>query len=351
MFSQPDILFEQRGSAGVVTLNRPKALNAVTGDMVSQLAQTLVHWASDPSITRVVLTAASGRAFSAGGDLRQVYAAGRAGKFEQALGFFRKEYALNALIKRYPKPYVACIDGIVMGGGAGISIHGSHRIAGDGFLFAMPEVGIGFFPDVGATWFLSRLPGELGTYLALTGARLTATDGVASGLATHRVSSARLSELIERLCDDVPVDAVLAAFAEPCGQAPIAERRQTIDQLFAAGTVEAILDRLDAAASGGEDAEWAAETAAAVRTKAPLSLKIALAQVRGGRNWSFEECMQAEFRIVSRVVRRHDFYEGVRAAIIDKDDRPLWHPASLAEVDEADVARHFAPLDHELVLP
>ncbi len=352
MSTDSDILFARRGAAGVVTLNRPQALNALTAGMVRALAAQLDDWARDPAVSRVVVTAVPGRAFCAGGDLREVHALGRAGRQEEALVFFREEYALNAFIKRYPKPYVAVIDGIVMGGGAGISIHGSHRVAGDAFAFAMPEVGIGFFPDIGATWFLSHMPGETGTYCALTGARLAPADAVATGIATHRISSVRLPDLVEALCGTIPVDAVLAAFAEPAGEGPIATRRALIDRLFAAGTVEAILAGLDAAAAAsGEEAEWAASTADAIRGKAPLSLKIALAQMRGGRNGSFEECMQAEFRIVSRVVYGHDFYEGVRAAIIDKDNRPKWRPASLVEVGEADVARHFDPLDRELVLP
>ena len=166
-----DLLFERRGTAGLVALNRPHALNAVTGAMVRALAHQLAEWEVDAAVTRVILAANGGRAFSAGGDLRALYDLGRAGRYDEALKFFREEYALNTQIKRYRKPYVALIDGIVMGGGVGISVHGSHRVAGDKFVFAMPEVGIGFFPDVGGTWFLPRLPGELGTYCALTGER------------------------------------------------------------------------------------------------------------------------------------------------------------------------------------
>src|SRR5882762_7886928 len=174
----PDILFERRGVAGIVTLNRPKALNAVTHDMVRALARQLDAWADDAAVTRVVITAAGERAFSAGGDIRALYELGRAGRQTEMLTFWREEYPLNAMIKRYPKPYVALIDGIVMGGGVGVSVHGSHRVAGDKFLFAMPEVGIGFFPDVGGTWFLPRMPGELGAWCALTGERLGAADGI-----------------------------------------------------------------------------------------------------------------------------------------------------------------------------
>src|SRR5262252_1551974 len=244
-----EILFERRGTAGVVILNRPQAVNAVSHAMVRALAQRLADWESDGAVTRVLITASGGRAFSAGGDLRALYDLGRAERYDEALGFFRDEYALNARIKRYRKPYVALVDGIVMGGGVGVSVHGSHRVAGDRFTFAMPEVGIGFFPDVGGTWFLPRLPGELGTYCALTGERLNAADSVAAGIATHRVGSARFPELIEALCGAVPVDALLAAFAEPAGQGPVTARRDAIDRLFRGDQVEDILACLDAAAS------------------------------------------------------------------------------------------------------
>src|SRR6188508_1329313 len=187
----PEILFERRGTAGLVTLNRPQALNAVTLGMVRALTRQLNEWRGDPSVTRVVLTAAGGRAFSAGGDIRALYDAGTSGRHDEMLAFYGEEYVLNTMIKHYPKPYVALIDGIVMGGGVGLSVHGSHRVAGDRFSFAMPEVSIGFFPDIGATWFLPRLPGELGAYCALTGERLGAADAVAATVATHRVPSSR----------------------------------------------------------------------------------------------------------------------------------------------------------------
>jgi enoyl-CoA hydratase len=349
----PDILFDKRGAAGVVTLNRPQALNAVTHGMVLALSAQLKAWAEDDSITRVVITAAGNRAFSAGGDIRHLYDLGVAGRKAEALQFWRDEYPLNTLIKNYRKPYVALIDGIVMGGGVGVAVHGSHRVAGDRFSFAMPEVGIGFFPDVGATWFLPRLPGELGTYCALTGERLNAADGVAAGVATHRVPSARFPDLLEGLMGTISVDATLAAFAEPAGEGPVMARRATIDRLFAHERVEDILAALDGeTAAGGPDAEWAAKTAATMRTKSPLSLKIALQQMRRGKGWDFETCMRAEFRIVSRIIEGHDFYEGVRAVIVDKDNKPHWDPAPLAAVGDDDVARYFAPRPgDELVLP
>ncbi len=371
MPDESDIILDRRGSAGLVTLNRPAALNAVNRTMVRTLRDALERWRYDEAVSRVVVTAAGGRAFSAGGDLRAIYEAGRAGRQEESLDFWREEYALNATIRHYPKPYVALIDGIVMGGGVGVSVHGSHRIAGDRFEFAMPEVGIGFFPDVGATWFLPRLPGEIGTYCALTGARLKLADAVPAGIATHRIPSASFGELAEALCSAVPVDAVLAGFASsalsgrresgreappPKSEGAVTAHRGAIDHIFAAGSVEEILTGLDVEAAGTGDASrppsnWAGEVAATIRAKAPLSLKIALAQMRRGRRWSFAECMRAEFRIVSRVVYGHDFYEGIRAVIIDKDNRPRWSPETLAEVTPDSVENHFAPLESELMLP
>jgi enoyl-CoA hydratase len=349
-----DILFERRGTAGIVTLNRPKALNAVTHQMVRALRTELDRWAADSAVTRVVIMAAGERAFSAGGDIRALYDLGKAGRIDEAMQFWRDEYPLNVVIKNYRKPYVALIDGIAMGGGVGVSVHGSHRVAGDRFSFAMPEVGIGFFPDVGATWFLPRMPGTLGTYCALTGDRFGVADAVSSGVATHRIASAQFGTVLDALTGTVPVDTVLAACSKPAEESgPITLRKAVIDRIFVADHVEEILDALDKEGrSSSADAEWAQTTAATMRTKSPLSLKIALAQVRRGKNWDFETCMRAEYRIVSRIIRGHEFYEGVRAVIVDKDNQPCWQPAKLDDVKDADVERHFAALaGSELVLP
>jgi enoyl-CoA hydratase len=356
MLSNSEILFERRGTAGVVTLNRPQALNAVSHGMVRVLARQLAAWEDDPAVTRVIVTANGGKAFSAGGDLRALYDLGRAGRYEEALAYFRDEYALNARIKRYRKPYVALIDGIVMGGGVGISVHGSHRVAGDRFIFAMPEVSIGFFPDVGGTWFLPRMPGELGTYCGLTGERLDAADGVAAGIATHRVATARFPDLVEALCSAVSVDALLGAFAQPAGEGPVAARRGAIGRLFTGDRIENILAALDAEASQngtekGTDAAFASAMAALMRTKSPTSLKIVLEQIRLGPTLDFTQCMRTEFRIVSRMVRGYDLYEGIRAVIIDKDQAPRWRPSTVEAVSAAEVERYFAPLASELELP
>ncbi len=341
--ADPEILFDRRGAAGLVTLNRPAALNAVTLGMVRAFTRQLKEWRDDPSVTRVVLTAAGGRAFSAGGDIRALYDAGTSGRHAEMLSFYGEEYVLNTMIKHFPKPYVALIDGIVMGGGVGLSVHGSHRVAGDRFSFAMPEVGIGFFPDVGATWFLPRLPGQLGAYCALTGERLNVADGIAATIATHRVASSRFGELADALCNGVPVDEILAAFAGTAGDGKLAPHRGAIDRFFSGDRVEDVLAALDEA-QGGTDAAFAAATATTMRAKSPTALKLALAQMRAGAALSFEACMQTEFRIVSRVIHGHDFYEGVRAVIVDKDNAPHWRPATLAEVSDAEIARHFGPL-------
>src|SRR5437763_6543800 len=260
----PDLLFERRGAAGIITLNRPKALNAVTHDMVRALAHQLGAWASDAAVTRVIITAAGERAFSAGGDIRALYELGRAERQAEMLTFWRDEYPLNALIKRYRKPYVALIDGIVMGGGVGVSIHGSHRVAGDRFQFAMPEVGIGFFPDVGATWLLPRMPGETGTYAALTGERLNPADAVATGVATHRVASARFAELLDALCGSGSVNDIISGFAQCAGESALIHASATIDRFVVDDRVEAILARLERA-EGGDDAAWAKKTATTIR--------------------------------------------------------------------------------------
>ena len=345
-----EVLCERRGAAGVMVLNRPAALNALTLGMVRGMRRALDAWAADPAVTRIVLTGGGGKAFCAGGDVRRLHDLGRAGDFAEALTFWREEYALNTLIHRYPKPYLSLIDGIVMGGGVGVSLHGRYRVAGERYLFAMPEVSIGFFPDVGATYALPRLPGESGTYLALTGERVRAADALALGLATHAGPSAGLGPLLEALVAGDPVEEALAAFARDPGPAPIAAHRATIDRCFAADAVAEILTRLDGEAASGSD--FARTAAGTLRTKSPMSLCLALEQMRRGRSLSFEEAMRVEFRVVSRIIEGHDFYEGVRAALVDRDGAPNWQPATLAAVRREDVERHFADLGPgELALP
>ncbi len=344
MTDEPEIQFEKRGRAGFVTLNRPKALNALTLGMVRALHPRLIEWAADPDVAHVVIQAAGEKAFCAGGDVRQLYDWGRAGD-PLALGFYAEEYRLNTYIKRYPKPYVALIDGIVMGGGVGVSVHGSHRIAGGRTMFAMPETGIGLFPDVGGTYFLPRLPGRIGTWLALTGARLGQVDTAMSGIATHAVTSGRFEDLAEQLSKTNDLAATLDSFSEPAGDATIPALRGVIDRCFSGSTVEEILSRLDS--ETGEGADWAAKAAATIRRKSPTSLKIALRQMQVGATADFEDCMRTEFRIVNRVLKGHEFFEGVRAVIVDKDNAPKWEPDSLSGVSDADIDAFFASLGQD----
>ncbi len=348
MTDEPEIICEKRGRAGVVVLDRPKALNALSLGMVRGLAAALDSWEHDPEVTRVVVKGAGGKAFCAGGDIRSLHDLGKAGRHEEALTFWREEYVLNVRIKTWPKPYVSLIDGIVMGGGVGVSLHGSHRVAGDRHLFAMPEVGIGFFPDVGAGYALPRLPGATGVWLALTGDRIRRADAVALGLATHAVASADMAALEDALIRGDDVDAALAAVAAPVEDPPHVAHRDVIDRCFSAPSVTAIMQRLEEAAASSP---FAAEALATMRTRSPTSLRVTFEQMVRGRDASFAEAMRTEYRIVSRILDGHDFYEGVRAVVIDKDQKPVWRPARIEDVTDADVARFFAPLAAELPVP
>jgi enoyl-CoA hydratase len=339
--SDPEITCEKIGHCGVITLNRPKSLNALTLNMVRGMARALDQWESDCEVACVLIRASGDRAFCAGADIRALYELGCAGLYADQLVFWREEYALNRRIKLYPKPYVALIDGIVMGGGAGVSVHGSHRVAGDKFSFAMPEVGIGFFPDVGATYFLPRLVGKVGVYLALTGARLASGDAVAFGLASAYAPSVRHAALAERLINGEDVAAAIAAESAPPPSSALIGQRHFIDGCFKAATLPAILEEIDDAGYGGS--EFALATYATIRAKSPTSLAIALRQMQIGAKLDFDEAMRSEFRIVSRVAKGHDFYEGVRATIIDKDNRPLWNPAEIEMIKPQDIDPYFAP--------
>ncbi len=342
MTQDQDIICEIRGAAGVVILNRPKALNALSLGMVRELARALDAWENDPQVTRVVVLSTSEKAFCAGGDIRWLHDCGKAGRHDAMLAFWGEEYILNHRIKTYPKPYVALVDGIVMGGGVGISLHGSHRIAGDRYLFAMPEVGIGFFPDVGATYALPRLPGAFGSFLALTGERIGAADALSVGLATHAVPSDRMAELADALTGRSALDDILAGFTIARPPGPLQAEAATIAEAFAAGSPLAVVERLGALAAKGS--AFAGKLVQTLATKSPTSIAIAHEQMRRGRELDFAEAMRTEFRIVSRIAHGHDFYEGVRAVVIDKDQAPRWRPDRLEAVEPAAIAAYFAPL-------
>lgn len=351
MSDQDDILFDRKGGVGMVLLNRPSALNAFTLGMYRRFEPTLRAWAADPEIHAVVIEGAGDRAFCAGGDVRAVYEAGKgiAGEPGFTSRFFAEEYRIIRRIHHYPKPYVAIIDGITMGGGAGVSVNGAYRVATGRTMFAMPETGIGLFPDVGATRFLNLCPGRIGCYLGLTGARLGAADALYCGFATHFAPQEGVPDLRGALTGirwrpgeaRAQVEATLAAFAADPGPAPLAARRDIVDRCFAGASIEAILDAL---AHETGDAGWAAATRASLLTKSPTSLRITLRQLILGRDFDLEDALRLEYRMTQHVMAAHDFYEGVRAALVDKDQTPRWRPASLGDVDDAAAEAYFAPL-------
>jgi len=334
MSEEAEVLFSREGGAGIITLNRPKALNALTLEMVRQIHPQLEAWAKDDAVKLVLIEGAGEKAFCAGGDIRALHDWGRAGD-PRAVGFYREEYRLNALIKHYPKPYVALMDGIDMGGGVGLSVHGSLRVATEKLVFAMPETGIGLFPDVGGTYFLPRCPGEIGTYLALTGERLKAADAIYAGIADIFVPSPHLPELKSRLA----MGGDAKEMAEPTGAAPLVARRADIDRHFSKNAVTEILTSLKA-----DGSDWAMKTATSIEAKSPLSTLIAFRQMREGKLLNFDDAMRMEFRLASRFMRGHDFFEGVRAVVIDKDQKPHWSPASLENVSEEEVNDCFSSL-------
>jgi enoyl-CoA hydratase len=342
----PDVIIETIGCCGAITLDRPSALNAIDLAMVRAIAGALDRWEDEAAIRCVLIRAAGARAFCAGADIRTLYQLGKAGRREAQLEFFRSEYRLNRRIKLYPKPVIALVEGIVMGGGGGLSVHAMHCVAGESLDFAMPEAGIGFFPDVGATFFLSRLPGRFGEYLALTGARIGCGDALELGLASDHVPSSRHAALTQRLIDGEAPEAAIGAEALQPPASSLIQKRPIVDLCFAAATAAEIGAGLEA-----QEGAFAAETRAALAAKSPTSLAIALRQVRIGAGLDIDEALRVEYRIAARILEARDYYEGVRAAIIEKDRRPHWRPAAIDAVSEADVDAYFEPLAEELTFP
>ena len=341
------VLTKTEGGVGYITLNRPDALHALNLDMCETILQALRVWALDPDVDLVMIEHAEGtRGFCAGGDIAMLRESGLSDGSE-ARAFFAEEYRMNAAIKAFPKPYLAIMDGVTMGGGVGLSVHGSHRIATERTLFAMPETGIGLFPDVGGGWFLPRLSGELGAWLALTGARLKGVDVAAARVATNNLQSELIPNLKKQIADaDFSAGAaemlgeILGGLTHAVPPGSFAAHMDEINACFAGDRAEAIVAGLEASGS-----EWAKEQAATIRTKSPETVKVALRQVReGAACQTFEDNMRMEYRIGWRKVQSPDFIEGVRAVIIDKDHAPKWVPDTLEGVGDADVQKYFDPL-------
>lgn len=337
-----EILTHVDARVGVITLNRPKAINSLTHGMVTAMDAALTAWSDDDAIDAVLVTGAGERGLCAGGDVVALYHSARAGGAE-ARRFFFDEYRLNALTGRYPKPYVACMDGIVMGGGVGISGHGSVRVVTETCKIAMPEVGIGFIPDVGGTYLLSRAPGRLGLHAALTGAPFGAGDAIALGFADHYVPHAELPAFTAMVVARGPESAV-GAFAQDPPPSALAAQREWIDHCYAGETVADIV-----AALRGHGAGPADDAADLIATRSPIALAVTLASIRRAAELpTLHDVLVQEYRVSCASLRSHDFVEGIRAQLVDKDRNPTWSPASLSAVTDADVEAYFAPADPDL---
>ncbi|MCR9139194.1 MAG: enoyl-CoA hydratase/isomerase family protein [Alphaproteobacteria bacterium] len=341
---QEDISVEVTGALGVITLTREAALNALTHAMLRTISSVLDEWERDANIHHIVIRG-RGRAFSAGGDLLDLYERGRAGNPNYS--FFQDEYRLNARLGIFPKPIVALIDGIVMGGGVGVAVHGRYRVMTENAVFSMPEVGIGFFPDVGGSFFLPRLPNRMGYYLGLTGARIRAPDAHKAKIATHVMPADSLDALTKALATDTDTDAVLNRFHDEQMLTDTVLDHDEIESLFTCDTLEGIVANLDRAAP---DSRLAASALKAIARNSPTSVAVAFRQIRNGEGRSLAECMRMEYRILVRMLEGPDFYEGIRAVIVDKTNDPQWRPDSADALSEDRVDAFFKPLgEDELV--
>lgn len=344
-----DVLFRVEGTTGIISLNKPKTIHALTRDMVAAMTARLLAWADDDAVTLVLLDHAAApdgdpklsRGFCSGGDINLLRQSAMTDGGTSGRAFFFEEYRLNHLMFTYAKPIVAFMDGITMGGGVGISQPARYRVATQNTRFAMPETGIGLFPDVGGGWYLSRLPGRVGAYLALTGGRIDGADCLAVGLASHYLDAGALADAKAQIVAAPDrVGEILAALSVTSPPSTLAAHRGEIDRLFAPATLEGVLDALET--DGGE---WAAKELAALRTKSPQTCKVALRQLATSLSCAtFADNMAMEYRVASRVLTRHDFTEGVRAVIVDKDNAPQWNPARPEDVTDALLDEIFAPL-------
>jgi enoyl-CoA hydratase len=331
------LLHHIAGPVGIAVLNRPTVLNVIDMALIKALYARLEMWRADPAITAVLVRGAGDRALCAGGDVRAVYEHRGDDAFMHEV--YRVEYILDDAIARYPKPYIVLMSGIVMGGGCGISVHGSHRVVTETTQLAMPECRIGLFPDIGASYFLARCPGEVGLYLGLTGARIGAADAIYLGLADYFIPNSRLSEIIPALADGETVTAALGALATPSSVAPISMLREHIDAVFALDSVGDVIARLTSLPDA-----WARQAHSDITAACPLSLELTFRSIREARTKTLRECLVSDFRIAQRLMQRSDYFEGVRARIIDKDNGPRWAHTSVQEVPPEEVDACFAPL-------
>jgi enoyl-CoA hydratase len=341
--TEANVICKEDNRAGVVVLNRPKARNALSLDMIRAMETRFHEWAKAPHIYGVIQRAFDDGAFCAGGDVKAIYEARESGE-ETGIRFYREEYQHNWTLQRFIKPTVSLINGVCMGGGVGISVHGTHRIAGEGFRLAMPETAIGLFPDVGASYVLPRLPGRIGFYMGLTGAIMGPADGHRLGLATHCIPASRFDAIQAAMREAEPIDEVLDSLHEDPGPDEIMSLRGAIDRCFAPGNVLDIISRLEK--ESGEAADWAARTIEALRSHSPTSLCLTNRLFEeSAKAASLKEALKLEFRCAVRCLRGHDHYEGVRAKMVDKDNAPDWQPARLEDVTEAMIEDYLRPLE------
>ncbi|KAJ0179051.1 hypothetical protein K1T71_005826 [Dendrolimus kikuchii] len=334
---EQDVLFETLNNAGIITLNRPQALNSLNTSMVTKMLPQLQDWEKSKAL--VIIKGAGDKAFCAGGDVKKA--------IDRVEGpeFFNMEYTVNYTIGNYKIPYIAIINGITMGGGLGLSVHGRYRVATEKTVIAMPETKIGLFPDVGGSYFLPRLQVNLGLYLGLTGDRLKGKDVVKAGIATHFISSQRLYELeklLSRCSNDMEVNALLSKFSEPLDEFTLAPHIKHINYCFAASTIEEIIERLEKVQN-----DWSVKTLKTLSQMCPGSLKITLRALQRGAQLELGQCLRMEYRLAYRATENHDFPEGVRALLIDKDNNPKWNPKTLAEVTDEYVESYFKKLPEE----
>jgi len=339
-----EILCQIEGNAGVITLNRPKALNALSLDMIRQITQNLLRWKDDKHVRTILIRSSTDKAFCAGGDIRSVYDARLQGDKELTVNIFQEEYLLNFMISIYPKPYISLIDGIAMGGGLGLSIHGSHRVVTERALLAMPETNIGFFPDVGAGYFLNQCPGEIGTFLGVLGESISGEDALYAGLATHHLASRDVEAIYNALTEaqsQEEVDDILQDAAGGQSDCFLQTHRNLIDRCFSFSTIEEIFEALQQE-SDSVAREWLKKS----WKKSPTSLKLALSMIRRNKGMSLRDVLALDFQVSQHCVAKHDFLEGIRALLIDKDQNPSWSPSNLSDVNEEVIAEYFLDVSH-----
>lgn len=345
------ITFEEIDRAGVVALDRPARLNALNREMFEALSAHYRGWAPAPHIYGVVMQSTHPSVFCSGGDLKVLHEWGEQGALGAIREFYRAAYSHVWVLEKFIRPNVPLINGLCLGGGVGISLYGTHCVAGEGYRFGMPQTGIGFLPDIGGTYFLPRLLGKTGLYLALTGRLIGPAEAYRQRLVTHTIPAAHFGVIKDALADNHPIDRLLDGLHRDPGEGELVRHTPVIDRAFAAPSVEAILDALDAEAEAGEDATFAREAAAEIRKKSPTSLKIAFAQMQRGKSLDLAAALKLEFRLASHLIGSHDYREGIAARIAGKGRPPKWQPATLESVDDAAIERLFStPAEDELEL-